>query len=539
LIHRESDARPAADAADPAIAPSPWPWPKPPARSLGSTRAYRPSAANRAFLYRVRLDAVRRQAAVDGRLIAAFLEGLRLRMDPGRRSRRSSPRVRRAGARHRGRSPAVESGDARSETLAGRNAPVINVAWQCGSVGCRQNGGRAPRSYNWRSADWFPHNAGELIKVARERDYAEAGVVVHLCHHQRTCHDHAIGGLSHAGYSHQRPREVVGNYFDSGGEHGFIDDHGTFATLSAPGAVRTIADGINNSGEVAGSYLEDGEYYGYVYDNGTLTTPDPPGATCTSVETVNSRGEVAGNDFDSNSNAYGFGYDNGTFTTLNVPGARSTNVTSINDRGEVTGSYVDNSGQHAFVYDNDTFTTLNAPGASTTLAEAVGSRGDVVGFYFDSGGEHGFVCDNGTFTALNVPGAASTFAEAVNNRDEVAGDYIDASGNTHGFVYDDGTYATLTAPGATNTYAYGINDRGEIAGTYYDSSGEHGFLASPERGEATAAGFGGAADGARARRRDERLSAGCPGHQWQTTAFRTRLGHDGSNARRRCALSVV
>jgi hypothetical protein len=40
----------------------------------------------RAFLYRARLDAVRRQAAVDGRLIdpwqlAAVLEGLRLRMD--------------------------------------------------------------------------------------------------------------------------------------------------------------------------------------------------------------------------------------------------------------------------------------------------------------------------------------------------------------------------------------------------------------------------------------------------------------------------
>lgn len=40
-----------------------------------------------AFLYRVRLDAVRRQAAVDGELIdpwhlAALLEGLRLRMDP-------------------------------------------------------------------------------------------------------------------------------------------------------------------------------------------------------------------------------------------------------------------------------------------------------------------------------------------------------------------------------------------------------------------------------------------------------------------------
>src|SRR5262245_54875457 len=44
----------------------------------------------RAFLHRARLDAVRRQAAVDGQLIepwhlAAMLEGLRLRMDPSLR----------------------------------------------------------------------------------------------------------------------------------------------------------------------------------------------------------------------------------------------------------------------------------------------------------------------------------------------------------------------------------------------------------------------------------------------------------------------
>src|SRR4051794_29882630 len=43
-----------------------------------------------AFLYRVRLEAVRRQAAVDGQAIdpwhlAALLEGLRLRMDHGLR----------------------------------------------------------------------------------------------------------------------------------------------------------------------------------------------------------------------------------------------------------------------------------------------------------------------------------------------------------------------------------------------------------------------------------------------------------------------
>ena len=58
----------------------------PPPPSLGSTRRSASHPLRPAFLHRARLDAVRRQAAVDGQAIdpwhlAAVLEGLRLRMD--------------------------------------------------------------------------------------------------------------------------------------------------------------------------------------------------------------------------------------------------------------------------------------------------------------------------------------------------------------------------------------------------------------------------------------------------------------------------
>jgi probable HAF family extracellular repeat protein len=116
-----------------------------------------------------------------------------------------------------------------------------------------------------------------------------------------------------------------------------------------------------------------------------------------------------------------------------------------------------------------------------TFATAINNRGEVVG----SGPNGGFIYDNGMFMTLNAPAAIYTAAEAINDRDEVAGYYEDSSGAEHGFVYDNGTFATLNVPGATSTSIYAINDRGEVAGTYEDSSGEHGFLASPEGGEAS------------------------------------------------------
>ena len=64
----------------------PAPWRRPPRRSPGSTRHSPAIRLLPAFLHRARLDAVRRQAAVDGQAIdpwhlAAVLEGFRLRMD--------------------------------------------------------------------------------------------------------------------------------------------------------------------------------------------------------------------------------------------------------------------------------------------------------------------------------------------------------------------------------------------------------------------------------------------------------------------------
>jgi probable HAF family extracellular repeat protein len=289
--------------------------------------------------------------------------------------------------------------------------------------------------------------------------------------------------------------EVAGSYIDSNGEHGFVYDDGTFTTLNVPGATVTSALAINDRGEVVGDYSDGSVGHatggGFIYDDGTYTTLNVPGATSTNAGAINDHGEVVGN-YLSAGEELGFIYDNGTFTALNGPGAVDTDASAINDRGEVVGSYGSSStGEVGYIYDNGTYTTLTAPGATSTDAGAINDRGEVVGEYVNSSGDTlGFLYDNGTYTTLNVPGATSTQAFAINDRGEVVGNYVDSSDVSHGFVYDNGTYTTLTAPGATFSAAVAINDRGEVAGTYTDNSGEHGLLASPGGGEASAGDFG-------------------------------------------------
>ena len=56
-------------------------------------------------------------------------------------------------------------------------------------------------------------------------------------------------GINNAG-------QVVGNFNDSTGRHGFIDTNGVLTTFDVPGAVRTYIYGINDSGEIVGEYSD-------------------------------------------------------------------------------------------------------------------------------------------------------------------------------------------------------------------------------------------------------------------------------------------
>jgi uncharacterized membrane protein len=70
--------------------------------------------------------------------------------------------------------------------------------------------------------------------------------------------------------------------------------NGQFQTINAPGAVSTIAEGINNLGEIVGTFYDGEHYHGFVDLQGKFDIVNAPGATDTFVHGVNDFGQIVG-----------------------------------------------------------------------------------------------------------------------------------------------------------------------------------------------------------------------------------------------------
>ena len=113
----------------------------------------------------------------------------------------------------------------------------------------------------------------------------------------------------------------------------------TFSTIDVPGAQETEAHGVNDAGQIVGDFVDNAGLHGFLYDRGTFTTIDVPGATSFTVAFgINNAGRIVGV-FDNPQNR-GFLYDRGTFTAVDVPGA-ATICFGINDPGRIVGEFND------------------------------------------------------------------------------------------------------------------------------------------------------------------------------------------------------
>src|SRR4051794_39416864 len=54
-----------------------------------------------------------------------------------------------------------------------------------------------------------------------------------------------------------------------------------------PGATDTSLNGINNSGQIVGEFRDASGSHGFVYDRGTFTTLDVPGSSFTAANAIN------------------------------------------------------------------------------------------------------------------------------------------------------------------------------------------------------------------------------------------------------------
>jgi hypothetical protein len=70
--------------------------------------------------------------------------------------------------------------------------------------------------------------------------------------------------------------EIVGEFDDKDGTHGFVLNKGVFTTIDFPNASVTLLNGINASGQLMGTYVDStGKLFAFVGNKGDFTKLDP------------------------------------------------------------------------------------------------------------------------------------------------------------------------------------------------------------------------------------------------------------------------
>ena len=100
--------------------------------------------------------------------------------------------------------------------------------------------------------------------------------------------------------------EIVGDYDDDSGQHGYLYNGINFYTIDYPEAFATCAWEITNSGLNVGHY-DDGAIHGFIYDGKTYISIDYPSATETRIIGANNDVHIVGDYVDFNlTGRYGF-----------------------------------------------------------------------------------------------------------------------------------------------------------------------------------------------------------------------------------------
>src|ERR1700689_1537534 len=105
------------------------------------------------------------------------------------------------------------------------------------------------------------------------------------------------------------------------------DGPGPYSTIDVPGAADTLLTVINDLGIAVGYYIDSsGVAHGFIDHHGSFTTINAPGAGTaagqgTFVANMNNLGVIAGFTIDSNGVQHGFIDSGGRFTTINDPNA--------------------------------------------------------------------------------------------------------------------------------------------------------------------------------------------------------------------------
>jgi len=249
----------------------------------------------------------------------------------------------------------------------------------------------------------------------------------------------------------------------------------TYTALAFPGAIRTLALGINNPGQIVGEYRDaSNRTHGFLFDHGGYTSLDVPGGLLTTARKINDRGQAAGYFVDSAGRTHAFLYQDNSYLTIDVPGAIRTFGEGINDAGDVVGGYVDALGlSHSFAYRNGTFETFDSPFASQSQAQAINDRGAIAGLASNTpakGPIVTFVRTRRGYADASVPDSFVSQPYSINNHGDLAGVFLNTNGWSNGFVTIGGDFYQI------HLSVYGNNDRNQIVGAVSQQGGVVGFV---------------------------------------------------------------
>lgn len=235
-------------------------------------------------------------------------------------------------------------------------------------------------------------------------------------------------------------------------------------TLQYPDADAAWCFGMSPSGDMVGVYWQSGVQHGFLLSHGTYTGPLPGRA-----HGINARGDIVGDYLGGSQPVEGFIYRNGTYSTFVYPGGvPMTHTWDINARGDIVGFYMNGPTTQGFLRSNaGEFTEIKYPGSLKTWAYGISPQGEIVGEYQDSEGFFGFLrARDGSFTKLQVSDSQETAAYKINARGEIVGYYWDSANppKSHGFLWRAGVFTTVDYPDATHTMIHGFNSEGEMCG---------------------------------------------------------------------------
>lgn len=261
-----------------------------------------------------------------------------------------------------------------------------------------------------------------------------------------------------------------------------------YATFAVPGAISTVAQGINARGDIVGFFENAGpRRHGFLLRDGLFTRIDIRGAVSTDARGIGPDGDIVGGyrrAGEPGVNIHGYRLTaQGDTVPVDYPGHTNTIPQRILPNGTILGCRHDGdlmTTMRGVVMGRHANEELNESASMNNGATPDGRR--IAGLYTDMANRTaGYVVEDGVFTPFFVPGSIMTAAWDMNPAAEIAGVYRDAALRFHGFVRSGDDYVTLDVPGAAATRAFGINARGAVVGSYVAGGVTRAFLATPAR----------------------------------------------------------